>query len=200
MGQETVEHLFRAAVKVFAEQGFERAKMDDIAREAGVAKGTIYYHFKGKDELFVALMNDGLEKMMAYVRRRTEVEEDPARQLRGLLEAEVDYLFQNGTFAKLLLTEVWGSKERQIEFRARIRELESIIEEVLERGMNAGRFRRLKGSEAAVAIFGAVSVTVLQEIFRCPEVTGADLAEHRAPLVVETLESLLYQGLLLPTK
>ena len=46
MRHETVDLIFNAAIEVFAESGFDQAKMDDIARAAGVAKGTIYYHFK----------------------------------------------------------------------------------------------------------------------------------------------------------
>ncbi|WP_353963340.1 helix-turn-helix domain-containing protein [Tepidibacillus marianensis] len=44
--------MFDAAIDVFSEYGFEKAKMDLIAEKANVAKGTIYYHFKSKEEIF----------------------------------------------------------------------------------------------------------------------------------------------------
>ncbi|GGE06305.1 hypothetical protein GCM10011571_04270 [Marinithermofilum abyssi] len=190
MKQETVEQIFRAAVEIFAESGFERAKMDDIAQRAQVAKGTIYYHFKGKEELFVALMNSGMEKFTDVVRRATEAHQDPADQLRGLLRAKVTYLYHHGTFAKLLLSEVWGSKERQQAFRARIRDLVELIEGVLRRGGDS-RFTssRDRLHETAVAIFGAISVTVLQEIFRAED---RELLEgDRIEVMLDTLEPLI---------
>ncbi|MFD1427180.1 TetR/AcrR family transcriptional regulator [Kroppenstedtia sanguinis] len=192
MRPETIEQIFQSAVEVFAHSGFERAKMDEIARQAGVAKGTIYYHFKGKEELFVALMNDGMERLMDRLRRRIEATEDPIYQLEGLLEALVEYLYHHGTFAKLLISEAWGSIERQHEFRTRLRELVELIEDVLEEGVSSGHFLPLKGHDTAVAIFGAASVAVLQDLFRdldeksAPEERIAEMADH--------LNQLIYKG------
>ncbi|MDR6225337.1 TetR/AcrR family transcriptional regulator [Desmospora profundinema] len=196
MGSDTIEHIFGAAVCVFAESGFERARMDEIARRAGVAKGTIYYHFKSKEELFVALMNNGMERLTAYLRRRLAQVEDPQEQLGEILDAQVRYLYDNGTFAKLLISEVWGSIERQRVFRARIRDLVSIIEEVIRRGEKEGSFRTLKVQETAVAIFGAISVAVLQELFRFEEQERQDVKEERIPDLVRNLETLIHHGLI----
>ncbi|OYD06299.1 TetR/AcrR family transcriptional regulator [Paludifilum halophilum] len=196
MGRETIDQIFAAAVDVFAHSSFERAKMDEIAGYAGVAKGTIYYHFKSKEELFVALMNDGMEQITEFLRRRIASAEGAADQLREALEAYVTYLFRNGTFAKLLLSEVWGSTQRQHVFRARIRELVAIIEEVLAQGESEGVFRPMDKRETAVAVFGAASVTVLQEIFHRQE-GGDDMEiDERIPSLVAALEALLYRGVI----
>ncbi|GGA46798.1 TetR family transcriptional regulator [Kroppenstedtia guangzhouensis] len=192
MRPETIEQIFQSAVEVFAHSGFERAKMDEIARRAGVAKGTIYYHFKGKEELFVALMNDGMERIMDQLRRRMEVTEDPVHQLEGLLEGLVEYLYHNGTFAKLLISESWGSIERQHEFRARLRELVELIEDVLGRGGARGCFLPVKGHDTAVAIFGAASVAVLQDLFRDPDEKPAP--EERIGEMADHLKQLIYKG------
>lgn len=52
--EETRRELVESAVKVFAERGFQRASLDEIAREAGYTTGAIYWHFGGKDDLFLA--------------------------------------------------------------------------------------------------------------------------------------------------
>lgn len=195
MRPETIEQIFQSAVDVFAHSGFERAKMDDIARHAGVAKGTIYYHFKGKEELFVALMNARMEGIMDRLQRQITETEDPVLQLRGLLEAMVEYLYRNRTFAKLLISETWGSIQRQHEFRARIRELVDLIEGVLTRGVSQECFRPTRGHDTAVAIFGAVSVAVLQDIIRDPEEEFTP--EERIGEMVGNLELLLYKGLVI---
>lgn len=51
-----IEQIADAALRCFARYGFKRSSMDDIAREAGLAKATIYLHFKGKDDVFRAMM------------------------------------------------------------------------------------------------------------------------------------------------
>lgn len=196
LSRETVGMIFEAAVKVFAERGYDRAKMDEIARAAGVAKGTIYYHFTSKDELFTALMNHGLQNMKEYVRRRIDEEQDPTLKLRGLLDAEVSYLFQHGTFAKLLLTEVWSTSERQHEFRAHIHDLESITCEVLKVGIQMGQFREMDAIATSIAIFGAMSVSVIQKVFKDAHLTGEELANKNTAPVVATLEALVHRGIL----
>ncbi|MBW7933540.1 MAG: TetR/AcrR family transcriptional regulator [Gemmatimonadaceae bacterium] len=55
---ERPHQLIVAALEVFSEQGFTAARLDEIARRAGVSKGTIYLYFAGKDELFKAVVND----------------------------------------------------------------------------------------------------------------------------------------------
>ena len=58
------DRLLEAAARVFAERGFERASVDDIAAEAGLSKGTLYWNFKSKEELFRALMDEHLVRRM----------------------------------------------------------------------------------------------------------------------------------------
>jgi AcrR family transcriptional regulator len=57
--------ILDAALRVFGQYGFRRTSMDDIAREAGIGKGTIYLSFAGKDEVFQALSHDLSERMLA---------------------------------------------------------------------------------------------------------------------------------------
>lgn len=57
-----------AALKVFAEKGFAAAKLDDIARRAGVSKGTLYLYFKDKEELFRAVIRDTISPNIDLVR------------------------------------------------------------------------------------------------------------------------------------
>ena len=59
--------LLEAAARVFAERGFERASVDEIAAAAGLSKGTLYWNFKSKDELFFALMDEHLVRRMEEI-------------------------------------------------------------------------------------------------------------------------------------
>ena len=63
-----IEQIADAALRRFARYGFKRSSMDDIAREAGLAKATIYLHFKGKDDVFRAMM----ARFLAQVAARCE--------------------------------------------------------------------------------------------------------------------------------
>jgi len=57
---DTIERLYQAAIDLIGEQGYAGTTVDEIVARAGVAKGTVYYHFKSKADLVSALLEDGL--------------------------------------------------------------------------------------------------------------------------------------------
>src|SRR5688572_8299901 len=59
------EAILRAAIKVFAGSGFFNSKVADVAREAGVADGTVYLYFKNKDDILVSIFNHYMEEALA---------------------------------------------------------------------------------------------------------------------------------------
>jgi AcrR family transcriptional regulator len=62
----TTAALLKAAAETFAERGFERATMDEIAERVGLSKGALYYRYRGKEDLFIALLE---ERCRAYIRQ-----------------------------------------------------------------------------------------------------------------------------------
>jgi AcrR family transcriptional regulator len=189
MRHEKVDVIFQAAVEVFAESGFDQAKMDEIAQQAGVAKGTIYYHFKSKEELFVGLMNEGMDQLIDCARRNVALFVSPLEQLKALLQAQIRFFVENGKLAKLLLSEAFGTKERQRQFRAKIREYLQLIESVLKEGMERGEFRTVHPQETASALFGAASVVVLQKLYS-PDYSEEEIGASE-PAMVESVHLLL---------
>lgn len=194
MRHETVDLIFNAAIEVFAESGFDQAKMDDIARAAGVAKGTIYYHFKSKEELFVGLMNEGVQKLIDRARQYLKLHKSPTDQLMALVENQIHFYVQNGKLAKLLLNEAFGTKTRQVQFRRKIGEYLQLIEEVMIEGNRLGEFQIKHVPEAASAIFGAASVVVLQKLYSMEEVDPARI-ERDIPPMVETVRRMVLCGI-----
>ncbi len=84
--EQTREYLLRAAAQVFAERGFHGASLDDVASVAGFTKGAVYSNFKGKDDLFLALLELRFEEEMRSLRAILEATEEPATQLPALVD------------------------------------------------------------------------------------------------------------------
>src|SRR5256885_2146711 len=70
--QATRRKLYEAAVTLIAEQGFSSTTVDEIAERAGVAKGTVYYNFASKNELFEELLRHGVGLLTASLRQAAE--------------------------------------------------------------------------------------------------------------------------------
>jgi len=189
--QGRITQILEAAADVFAECGFERAKVDDIAERAGVAKGTIYYHFQGKDELFCALIADLMQRLIARWEQAVATAPDPVERLRGRVEALSRFLLANRRFAVMLLTEVWGNEAHQQVFRAHLRELIRVLERVLREGVQAGVFAVRDTDTAAAGLFGAVSVAVLHAVL-----AGDAVDEDRivGQIVDQALQGVMPRG------
>ena len=107
---ETRLALTEAALKLFSERGFEKTSIEDIAREAGIGKATVYGYFATKDEIFIAYCDDELEESFARL-------QEPQRQDRKLLDQLVDFfmlkfrfLTKNNEFGRQLLREMMFPK------------------------------------------------------------------------------------------
>lgn len=80
------QELTAAALSLFVERGFAATRLDEIAARAGVTKGTLYLYFKSKEDLFKAVIREGVLPVMDEAQRRyAEYSDDPERLMRELL-------------------------------------------------------------------------------------------------------------------
>src|SRR6267154_4892644 len=78
------EAILRAAIRVFAHNGYFNSKVADIAREAGVADGTVYLYFKSKEEILHSIFDRSMEEAIADGRKRLAGVSDPREKLRRI--------------------------------------------------------------------------------------------------------------------
>ncbi|WP_067963987.1 TetR/AcrR family transcriptional regulator [Nocardiopsis trehalosi] len=104
--EATRQRLFEAAVTLISEQGFGATTVDQIAERAGVAKGTVYYNFAGKTELYTALLEWGIQRLAARLREAAATG-PPRAALTEVLRAELAFIGAHEALARLLLAEAW---------------------------------------------------------------------------------------------
>lgn len=88
------EAILTAAFSLFGHYGYRRTSIDDIAQEAGIAKGTVYLYFKSKEEIFRALSQQLLDQVFATAEAAAAAPTPVADRLRGVLEAKFGYFFE----------------------------------------------------------------------------------------------------------
>ncbi|MBM4255845.1 MAG: TetR/AcrR family transcriptional regulator [Deltaproteobacteria bacterium] len=88
------EAILTAAFSLFGHYGYRRTSIDDIAQEAGIAKGTVYLYFKSKEEIFRALAQQLIDKMLAASETAQAAAHNVPEQLRGILDAKFGYFFE----------------------------------------------------------------------------------------------------------
>lgn len=184
--------IFDAAVAVFSEKGFARATVEEIARRAGIAKGTIYYNYRSKKALFLSLIEEGIEQLENVVKREMERKEDILGQLEALVSAQLGFFEEHRDYCKVLLGEVWGLGNKWGEQVERLRSgCIGIIKDLLRKGQAEGVVRRdLEVDAAAAAVFGAVAVAALNAFVFEPR--------YRYDSILQTLKELLLAGIRKP--
>src|SRR5947209_8066864 len=152
------EAILRAAIKVFARSGFFNAKVADVAREAGVADGTVYLYFKNKDDILVSIFNHVMDEALGAGRRRLEEVSDPREKLKRIVHAHLDRLGRDRDLAIVFQVELRSSTKFMEQFSAtKVSEYLDMIRGVIEEGQRRSVFRKgINTTIAAKVLFGAL--------------------------------------------
>jgi TetR/AcrR family fatty acid metabolism transcriptional regulator len=152
------EAILRAAIRVFAHNGYFSSKVADIASEAGVADGTVYLYFKSKEEILHSIFDRSMEEAIADGRKRLDGITDPRERLRRIAHMHLDRLSADRDLAVVFQVELRGSTKFMEAFSAAgFAEYLNIIRSTFEEGQRAGVFRAdLNAKVVAKILFGAL--------------------------------------------
>ena len=150
--------LLRAAIDTFAARGFFNAQVADVARAAGVAAGTVYLYFRGKDDLLTSIFERTMKEAIAEGRASIAAIDDPIDRLRTIARLHLDRLGRDRALAVVFQVELRQSTKFMERFSAtQLREYLGIIRDVVADGQARQTFRRdVNPTLAAKLIFGAL--------------------------------------------
>lgn len=158
----TKQKLFDAALKLVGERGAAGVTVDEIAAEAGVAKGTVYYNFHSKDALVDALFRHGVELLAARL-REAEEEPDTAHAMETLVDGMLGFFAEYPAFGQLLVSELWRTPGQWHGTLSLLRDdIVSIVRSQMQRLYDAGRLPEgVQVGTASAALFGTLLVIAL---------------------------------------
>ncbi len=92
-----------AAARLFRERGFHATSMRDIAKAVGMLSGSIYYHFQSKEEMLVAVYEEGKRRVAEAVDGAVAAETDPWQRLEAACAAHLGVLIRNRDFTQVMI-------------------------------------------------------------------------------------------------
>jgi TetR/AcrR family fatty acid metabolism transcriptional regulator len=157
-GGDKREAILRAATSVFAHNGYFNSKVADIAREAGVADGTVYLYFKSKEDILHSIFDRGVEEALGAARKQIATMADPKEKLRRIALLHLERLGADRDLAVVFQVELRGSTKFMEQFSAAgFAEYLALIRATFEEGQRAGVFRaELNAKVVAKILFGAL--------------------------------------------
>ena len=174
-------HILDVATEVFAREGYAGARVDDIARRAGINKAMLYYHVGDKDALYAAVFIE----TMAEARKRLEAAaasvEGPEERFRSVVRAMARMANEHPHFAPLMLREIAsGGASLPDPVVAQMRSVFQVLADVLGEGVKKKTFRNIDPYMTHMFIGGSLMVLLSGAPIR-RRVRGAEAIADRAP-------------------
>ena len=180
--------ILDAAVRVFAEQGFNQCRVSDIADEAGVAYGLVYHYFRSKDEVLDTLFLERWNVMLDVI-RELDGQQRPARdKLYAIASFIVDSYRHDPDLMKVIIVEVTRAANSFGQTHLdKITEAYELIADIVARAQADGTFKdTVTPRFAAMAFYGVIEQVLSGWIFETLPGGDAEFEEAKS-LVVETI-------------
>jgi len=185
----TRRDLLAAGRSLFGEQGLYDSRIEDLARHAGVAKGTLYGYFENKEQLMEAVVTTGFAELLGHVQRRTGTVGTRTEVIERVVVAHLEFFSENPDLMRIF-HQVRGMLKFErpdgLPLRRALEHYLGGIADVLAPGRTNGRARR-EALETATLLFGAISgVSSTHAALLGPDARGG-----RPRAVVRALASLV---------
>ena len=139
---EKHHRIIEAATKIFAKNGFYQSKIAQIAKEAGVADGTIYIYFENKDDILISLFEEQMKVVLDNMTLQLTKIDDPAEKLEIFASTHLDLIEKNKDMAEIIQVELRQSGKFMKEYKnERFLEYLDIIGDIISDGQKRGLFR-----------------------------------------------------------
>ena len=161
-GDDKRDRIMNAAITAFAQNGYHQATMAAVAREAGVAAGTIYLYFKSKDDLLISIFEEKVQGFIDEFHSQLAQEESAEIKLRKLVQLHLLEMQNRPDLAAVFQLELRQSRHFMSSYpKADLKGYFDLIGEIIEEGQQQGLFRKdLYVSAIKRAFFGAMDETV----------------------------------------
>ena len=155
----TEEKIKKAAVREFALYGFEGARVDRIAQKAKINKAMIYYHYKGKENLYEAVLSDVLKTVFLRVTEKISDEKSPYEQMELIINEYIEFIKTvDQDFVKMMLRELssGGKYFKKLMLPGVVLPMMKIVQEILSDGMKRSIFKEINPQYTFLQTIGSI--------------------------------------------
>jgi len=188
-GTSKRERILRAAIDVFAQNGYFNAKVSEIAKSAGVADGTIYLYFDGKEDLLITIFREHTRNFLQSLELQLASVSRPEDRVRTAIRHHLETLGRDRSLAVVSQVELRHSlKFMSLFSQEEVAEYLNLLRKMVEHGQGEGVFRRnLHPQLVAKAIFGILDEMVTSWILSEKDYVLVDQAEQISDLILTGL-------------
>lgn len=132
---KTKRKIFETSMELFAKKGYEATSVEEITSVVGVAKGTLYYHFSTKEEIFYFLVEEGMKLLKNSIAIKTSKLENSLDKLKAVILIQIKVIKKYENFISIILSQIWGQEPRNKKCREYVFEYITMIEDIVKEGI-----------------------------------------------------------------
>ena len=132
----TKRKIFETSMKLFAEKGYDATSIEEITAEVGVAKGTLYYHFSSKEEIFNFLIAEGMNLLKNSIKIKIDKQDKYIDKIRAIVLIQIKIIVKYENFMTIVLSEIWGNSSRSKTCKKYLDEYLQIVKDIIKEGID----------------------------------------------------------------
>lgn len=168
VSEERKDQIIKAAEEVFTQKGFSDARMDDIAGETGLSKGTLYLYFKSKDELIIAILDRIFQREFKTLENAdyfTMSAEQAINMFVETVSKDIKIMLRLMPIAYEFLALAFRNKLVQEALKMYLNLYMDILTPIIQKGIDDGEFRQVDAKEVAIAAGAVMEGTILLWVY-----------------------------------
>ncbi|MBR3249218.1 MAG: TetR/AcrR family transcriptional regulator [Clostridia bacterium] len=181
---KTKRRIFTTAIKLFAEKGYDNAGIEEITAVAGVAKGSLYYHFETKEEVFDLLLEEGRKLLYNSIEIKFKNCENALDKLKAIIMIQIKSIIKYTDFVTVIINNTLGETPRTKKCQNYLDEYVSIIKKIIDEGMEQGVFYEGDAQGIAYGILGVSFSSLLYRIKKEGNVTPEQIYKSYIEIVI----------------
>lgn len=184
---KTKRKIFETSMKLFAQKGYDATSIEEITATVGVAKGTLYYHFSSKEEIFNFLIEEGIKLLQNSIDIKTSKLSSYIDKIKAIVLIQIKIVVKYEDIITILLSQFWGKEARNEKCKNHIYEYINTIENIVKEGIEAGQI--IKGDPEAIAseIYGLICSSLVYKLRNNGEIEIMKLYKEFEETVIEGL-------------
>ncbi len=182
------EKIMNAAINFFSENGFDKSALDDIAKYAGVGKGTLYLYFKDKEDIYIKSIKHIFDKWIDKMNEVIGMDLNAVEKLEKYIDVNINQITSNMSLAKLLIREVPNfllklHKSNKMGPMKIYKKREKHLSMIIEQGIKSGEFKKVNKEIMANIIIGSINSYVMKYIFHSDKICEKDFKEYKKTIL-----------------
>lgn len=151
---QTKRRIFNTAIKLFSEKGYDNTNIEEITAVAGVAKGSLYYHFSKKEDIFDLIIEEGLKLLRNSIEIKSRKCTTATEKIKAVIMVQIKVTVRYEDFLNIVFSQLWGEDSKNIKCKKAVFQYVNLIKRIVEEGIENGEFYPGDPEAIASGVFG----------------------------------------------